>query len=120
MANHNGQSRNSNANTRWALGFGLLAGAAIGFYLNSNEGRRMRNNVQNEFNDYGEQIGGIANEAGRLASNYAREAQLQSEQLANAARNRASEFGETARESVNSGKDWVSKKAASVKSSITG
>jgi hypothetical protein len=120
MENHNGQSRNRNSNTRWALGFGLLAGAAIGYYLNSNDGRRVRNNMANEFNDYGEQIGGIATEAGRLASNYAREAQHQGQQFASTARNKANEFGETARESVNSGKDWVTTKASSVKSSIVG
>ncbi len=80
----------------------------------------MRNNIQSEFNDYGDQIGGIATEAGRLASNYAREAKFQSQQLASNARNKANEFADTTRETINSGKDWVTTKAGEVKSSVVG
>lgn len=110
----------NNSNSLFALGFGLLAGAAIGYYLNSNEGRKMRKNVQSELNEYGEQIGGIANEAGKLAGNYAREAKFQGQQLANSARTKANEFAESTRETINTGKDWVNSKANEVKSSVMG
>ncbi|PHI19355.1 hypothetical protein CEQ90_13440 [Lewinellaceae bacterium SD302] len=119
MSNNNHTPRKK-SNSGWALGLGLLAGAAIGYYLNSNEGRRMRNNIQSEFNDYGNQIGGIATEAGRLASNYANEARFKSQQLANNARNKASELADSTRQSINSGKDWVTTKAGEVKSTVVG
>lgn len=110
MANNNSTGNNRSL---WTLGFGILAGAALGYYLNTEKGRKVRSNVASEFNEYGNQISGIANEAGRLANNYAREARFQSEQLARNTKLKANELASNARQSINSGKDWIAKKTGS-------
>ena len=46
----------------WKLGFGLLAGALLGYWLNSNQGRRVRAEMRDTATAYGEQ-----------AANYVRE-----------------------------------------------
>lgn len=120
MSNNNHTPNRSRTNKGLALGLGLLAGAAIGYYLNSNEGRKVRSNIAAEFNEYGEQIGGIASEAGRMAGNYANEARFQGQQFASSARSRANEVANATRENINSGKDWVTTKAGQVKSSVVG
>lgn len=119
MQNNQYNRRKSN-NSFWALGVGILAGAAIGYYLNSDKGREVRANVKSEFDDYTDQLGGIANEAGKLASNYAREAQYQGRQFVDNTKTRANELVDNARQGINSGKDWVAEKANSVKSTVVG
>lgn len=43
------------SNQNWKIGLGVLAGAAFGFWLNSDQGRRARNQVQDSAQEYGEQ-----------------------------------------------------------------
>jgi gas vesicle protein len=42
-------------NQNWKFGFGLLAGALVGYWLNSDKGRRVRTEIQNNASVYGEQ-----------------------------------------------------------------
>ena len=56
MNNYDNYSSNNDSSKGWALGFGLLAGIAIGYYLNSNEGRAARRKAAVRFDEYGNQI----------------------------------------------------------------
>jgi gas vesicle protein len=46
---------NNSQNQNWKFGFGLLAGALVGYWLNSDKGRRVRTEIQNNASVYGEQ-----------------------------------------------------------------
>ena len=47
---------------RLAFAVGILAGAAIGFYLASDEGRDLRRRMQQRLGELGEEIGSMTNE----------------------------------------------------------
>lgn len=59
----------SNNNNNWGFGLGLLAGAAFGYWLNSQQGREVRDQVQTKAVEYGNQ----ANEYVTTQSQVARE-----------------------------------------------
>lgn len=100
---------NSNDNGKgWALGFGLLAGIAIGYYLNSNEGRAMRRKAQVQFDEYGNQI-----------SEYGTELSHRANQLADDAKERGQQYIHQAKEGIESGKEWVSETAETLKQTAT-
>ncbi len=91
----------SNDNSKgWALGFGLLAGIAIGYYLNSNEGRAARRKAAVRFDEYGNQI-----------SEYSQEVSQQVSERANA-------LADDAKAKYEEGKEWAGNTADSIKSTI--
>lgn len=100
---------------RYLLGAGLLAGVALGYYLNTNEGRAWRKKAAAQLDEYGNEIGGIASELGTLASNYAGEAKNKGSEFVNEVRHRGEHFAEQAKQTVASGKDWVNETAGSIK-----
>jgi uncharacterized membrane-anchored protein YhcB (DUF1043 family) len=62
-------SNYSNDNSKgWALGFGLLAGIAIGYYLNSNEGRAARRKAAVQFDEYGNQVSEYSHQVSERAN----------------------------------------------------
>lgn len=85
----------------WALGFGLLAGIAIGYYLNSNEGRAARRKAQVQFDEYGNQI----TEYGQQVSQQVSE--------------RANLLAEDARTKYAEGKQWAGDTADSIKTTVS-
>lgn len=84
----------------WALGFGLLAGIAIGYYLNSNEGRAARRKAQVQFDEYGNQI----TEYGQQVSQQVTE--------------RANLLADEAKTKLEEGKQWAGSTAESIKSTV--
>lgn len=85
----------------WALGFGLLAGIAIGYYLNSNEGRAARRKAQVQFDEYGNQI----TEYGTQVSQQVSE--------------RANLLADEAKAKLEEGKQWAGSTAESIKSTVS-
>jgi uncharacterized membrane-anchored protein YhcB (DUF1043 family) len=85
----------------WALGFGLIAGIAVGYYLNSNEGRAARRKAQVQFDEYGNQI----TEYGHQVSQQVTE--------------RASHLADDAKARIEEGKQWTGNTAESIKSTVT-
>jgi phage-related tail protein len=96
--NYNDQD---NSGKGWALGFGLLAGVALGYYLNSNEGRAARRKAQVQFDEYGNQI-----------SEYGTQVQQQVSE-------RASALSEEAKNKLEESKHWANAKAESLKTSVS-
>lgn len=92
---------NDNSNKGFILGFGLLAGIAIGYYLNSNEGRAARRRAQVRFDEYGNQI-----------TEYSHQVSQQVSQKAN-------HLTEEAKKKLEEGKNWAGETADSIKSTIT-
>ena len=78
----------------WALGFGLLAGIALGYYLNSNEGRAARRKAKVRFDEYGQQV-------------------------YNQARERSGQLVDKAKTQIEQGKQWANETATNVKSTVT-
>ncbi len=93
-------NNNNDSNTGWALGFGLLAGIAIGYYLNSNEGRAARRKAQVRFDEYGNQI-----------SEYSHQVSQQVSERANA-------LAEDAKQKLEESKQWADETAGSLKSTF--
>jgi uncharacterized membrane-anchored protein YhcB (DUF1043 family) len=91
----------SNDNSKgWALGFGLLAGIAIGYYLNSNEGRAARRKAAVQFDEYGNQISEYSHQVSQQVSE------------------RAEAFADDAKAKYEEGKNWAGETADSLKSTI--
>ncbi len=88
----------------WALGFGLLAGIAIGYYLNSNEGRAIRRKAQVQFDEYGNQI-----------AEYGTEFSSRANQLAGEAKERGQQYIHQAKEGIETGKEWVNETTETLK-----
>lgn len=95
MNNHNNDNSKG-----WTLGFGLLAGIAIGYYLNSNEGRAARRKAAVRFDEYGNQI-----------SEYSHEVSQQVTERANA-------LADDAKAKYEEGKQWAGNTADNIKSTI--
>lgn len=100
------------------LGAGLIAGFALGYYLNSKEGRQWRERTMEQLDEYGEEIGGIANEVSKLANNYATKATAKGMDFKDEVTERGQELASRARETVESGKDWVNETTDSLKSTV--
>lgn len=91
----------SNDNSKgWALGFGLLTGIAIGYYLNSNEGRAARRKAAVQFDEYGNQI-----------SDYGQQVSQQVSERANA-------LADDAKAKYEEGKQWADETAETLKSTL--
>ena len=98
--NSNYNTPNNNSSKGWALGFGLLAGVALGYYLNSNEGRAARRKAQVRFDEYGNQI-----------SEY-------STQVTQQAKERVNTLSADAKVKLAEGKQWASNTVDSVKNTV--
>lgn len=94
-------NNNDNSNKGFILGFGLLAGIAIGYYLNSNEGRAARRRAQVRFDEYGNQITEYGHQVSQQVSQ------------------RANELTEEAKQKIAEGKQWAGETAGSIKTTIT-
>lgn len=95
MNNHN-----DNSSKGWILGFGLLAGIAVGYYLNSNEGRAARRKAQVRFDEYGNQISDYGHQVSQQVSE------------------RANRLAEDAKHKLEESKQWAGNTADSLKSTI--
>lgn len=103
----------SNDNSKgWVLGFGILAGVAIGYYLNSNEGRAARRKAAVRFDEYGNQISEYSQEVSQQVSERANA-------LADDAKAKYEEGKQWADEAAGSLKNTINDKTASLKSSAT-
>jgi uncharacterized membrane-anchored protein YhcB (DUF1043 family) len=90
-------SNYSNDNSKgWALGFGLLAGIAIGYYLNSNEGRAARRKAAVQFDEYGNQVSEYSHQVSERANTITDDAKAKYEE----------------------GKQWAGETADSLKSTL--
>jgi len=98
---NNSNYNNDSSNKGWALGFGLLAGIAVGYYLNSNEGRAARRKAQVRFDEYGNQI-----------TEY-------SQQVSQQVSERASTLADEAKVKLEESKQWAGNTADTVKSTIS-
>ena len=98
---NNAYNSNDNGSKGWALGFGLLAGVAIGYYLNSNEGRAARRKAQVRFDEYGNQINEKYGE------------------FAEQARVKGQEYANTAKQQLASTREWATTTAEQVKATVT-
>lgn len=62
------------SNQNWKFGFGLLAGALAGYWLNSDHGRRVRSEIKDTAVEYGEKaseyVKDQVNAAGEAANHY--------------------------------------------------
>ncbi len=103
---------------RFLLGAGLLAGFALGYYLNSKEGRAFRKQAAAQLDDYGEELKSIAEEVGKLASNYAKEAKNKGREWAEEAAEKGGELSQKARKTAAQTKNWAEEKAAALKSKL--
>ncbi len=101
----------------WAIGFGLLAGIAIGYYLNSNEGRAARRRAQVQFDEYGNQVKEYGQELSSRATELAKEAKEKGRDVYQQAVGKIEQGKEWAAETANSVKNAVGDKAQAVKSS---
>ena len=70
----------------WTLGFGLLAGIAVGYYLNSNEGRSMQRKAKAQFDEYGNQI-----------NEYSKEVTTKANELVDTVKTKGQEYVEQAK-----------------------
>ncbi len=95
MNNHN-----DNSNKGWILGFGLLAGIAIGYYLNSNEGRAARRKAQVRFDEYGNQISEYSHQVSQQVSE------------------RAGALADEAKQKLEDSKQWADETADTLKSTL--
>jgi len=103
----------SNDNSKgWALGFGLLAGIAIGYYLNSNEGRAARRKAAVRFDEYGNQITEYGQQVGQQVSERAGA-------LADDAKARYEEGRQWAGDTADSLKSTINEKTSALKTSAT-
>jgi uncharacterized membrane-anchored protein YhcB (DUF1043 family) len=93
-------NNNDNSSKGWILGFGLLAGIAVGYYLNSNEGRAARRKAQVRFDEYGNQISEYGHQVSQQVSD------------------RANQLSEEAKQKLEEGKQWADETAGSLKSTI--
>ncbi|MCO6476634.1 MAG: YtxH domain-containing protein [Phaeodactylibacter sp.] len=88
---------------RVALGLGLLAGAAIGLFLNSDKGRKIRN-------DAGERVNELSEKAREEFNHLSDEARARAERLSkdvNQAVDRSREFVSSASESIKGRAQWL-------------
>ncbi len=108
-----------NSKKRYLLGAGLLAGFALGYYLNSKEGRAFRKQAAEQLDEYGEEIKGIAEEVSKLAGNYVKEAKSKSQEWAEEAAEKGEEIAKKAKETVAHTKHWAEEKAAALKGKFT-
>lgn len=104
-----------NNKKRYLLGAGLIAGFALGYYLNSKEGRAFRKKAAAQLDEYGEEIKGIADEVGKLASNYVKEAKSKGQEWAEEATEQGGKIAKKAKETVEQTKHWAEEKAAALK-----
>ena len=63
----------SKQNQNWKFGFGLLAGALAGYWLNSDHGRRVRREVKDTAAEYGEKATAYVKEQASAVSEAANE-----------------------------------------------
>ena len=61
------------SNQNWKIGLGILAGAAFGYWLNSDQGRRARAEAQANAKVYGDQAVSYINEQANVVSETANE-----------------------------------------------
>lgn len=104
---------------RYLVGAGVLAGFALGYYLNSKEGRELREKAASTLDEYGEELGGIASELGTLASNYAGEAKVKGQEFAAQARHQGEHIAGQAKQTVANGTSWVNEKAETLKETVS-
>lgn len=76
-----------------ALGIGLIAGGALGLYLNSDKGRKVRKDVSNRVNEFGDKASAIARE--------------KADQISEMARQKANQFTDGVAHTVDRSRQWV-------------
>jgi gas vesicle protein len=76
-----------------ALGIGIIAGSALGLYLNSDKGRKARKIASNKINEFGDKASAIARE--------------RADQISKLAQEKAHQFSEGVAHTVESSRKWV-------------
>lgn len=76
-----------------AFGVGLIAGGALGLYLNSDKGRKVRKDVSNRVNEFGDQASAVARE--------------KADQISEMARQKANELTDGMAHTVDRSRQWV-------------
>jgi exonuclease VII large subunit len=114
--NNPSYNNQDNSGKGWALGFGLLAGVALGYYLNSNEGRAARRKAQVQFDEYGNQVSEYGNQVSERASALSEEAKNKLEESKHWANAKAESLKTSVNETTASLKNTVNEKSAALKS----
>lgn len=102
---------NTSSGKGWALGFGLLSGIAIGYYLNSNEGRSMQRKAKAQFDEYGNQVSTKTNELVGTAK-------TRSQEYIDQAKTKTNDLTSQAKVKLEEGKQWANTQAENVKKTI--
>lgn len=76
-----------------AFGIGILAGGALGLYLNSDKGRKQRKVAYDKVNEFGDKASAMARE--------------RADQISKMAREKANQLAEGVAHSVESSRQWV-------------
>lgn len=116
--NSNYQNDN-NSGKGWALGFGLLAGIAVGYYLNSNEGRAARRKAQVRFDEYGNQISEYGTQLSTKANELAGEYKAKGQQYLETAKTKGQEYVDTAKTKFAETKTKANEAIANAKTTVT-
>lgn len=109
---------NQNSGKGWALGFGLLAGIAIGYYLNSNEGRAARRQARVQFDEYGNQINEYGQVISSRANEFVNDAKHRGSEVIDQVKTESQRIAEEAKNKIDASKDWATNVADDVESSF--
>ena len=102
----------------WALSFGLLAGIAVGYYLNSNEGRSMQRKAKAQFDEYGNQINTYSQQAKTKANELVETAKTKGQEYLSDAKTKTNDLTAQAKVKLEEGKQWANTQADQLKKNV--
>ncbi|CAH1001364.1 hypothetical protein LEM8419_02265 [Neolewinella maritima] len=109
---------NNSSGKGWALGFGLLTGIAVGYYLNSNEGRSMQRKAKAQFDEYGNQVTTYTEQAKTKGQELVETAKTKGQEYLTDAKVKTNDLTAQAKVKLEEGKQWASKQAETVKETV--
>ena len=109
---------NNSSGKGWTLGFGLLAGIAVGYYLNSNEGRSMQRKAKAQFDEYGNQINSYTEQAKTKANELVDTAKTKGQEYLNDAKVKTNDLTAQAKVKLEQGKQWANERTEQVKQTV--
>lgn len=110
--------QNNSSGKGWTLSFGLLAGIAIGYYLNSNEGRSMQRKARAQFDEYGNQVNEYSKQASTKANELIGTAKEKSQEYLEQAKTKSNDLSAQAKVKMEQGREWANKQADVAKKTI--
>ena len=101
------ENRDNSSSALWFL-LGVAAGAAGAYYLQSEDGKRLRRQVADQANQLGTQVNEYGREVGTRVNEYSRE-------LGNKAQGQVQNLSSTLNSAIEQGKTYVDEVSGSVK-----